>query len=358
MTEDWPFVSIIVPVYNGSRSIDALLTSLLALDYPADRCEILIVDNKSTDDTCERVQRYPVTLLEETEIQSSYAARNRGIRAAKGGIIAFTDADCVADPDWLGNLLADHQDHHWAGFAGGFEAYPPRTDVQRHMANTDASCFTPEFMHQPFLAPQSKGELICSRLRFLDYRADIPLPLNLLNPPTANVAYRRQIFDQIGYFDARLTSGDDLDFAWRVQMRTERQIKLVPEAIIYHRHRRDLPSMARQYRKNGWGYGLQALHQASEYGSDPYRIARQMQIESLILISLSIPRHFLDFSSRLLRALFHRPIDPLYVKTPVYTLVGTVNFYCGRLTAARNGNKALFQESPYGLPARPPGKPP
>jgi hypothetical protein len=199
---------------------------------------------------------------------------------------------------------------------------------------------------------------VCSRLRFLDYRADIPLPLNLLNPPTANVAYRRQIFDQIGYFDARLTSGGDLDFAWRVQMRTERQIKLVPEAIIYHRHRRDLPSMARQYRKNGWGYGLQALHQASEYGSDPYRIARQMQIESLILISLSIPRHFLDFSSRLLRALFHRPIDPLYVKTPVYTLVGTVNFYCGRLTAARNGNKALFQESPYGLPARPPGKPP
>jgi hypothetical protein len=162
MTEDWPFVSIIVPVYNGSRSIDALLTSLLALDYPADRCEILIVDNKSTDDTCERVQRYPVTLLEETEIQSSYAARNRGIRAAKGGIIAFTDADCVADPDWLRNLLADHQDHHWAGFAGGFEAYPPRTDVQRHMANTDASCFTPEFMHQPFLAPQSKGELICT----------------------------------------------------------------------------------------------------------------------------------------------------------------------------------------------------
>jgi|GEM_PF-2265097 len=47
MVGNWPFVSIIVPVYNGSRTIDALLASLLALDYPADRHEILIVDNKS-----------------------------------------------------------------------------------------------------------------------------------------------------------------------------------------------------------------------------------------------------------------------------------------------------------------------
>jgi len=355
---NWPFTSIVVPVFNAGDTIEALLQSLLTLNYPRERYEIIVVDNNSQDDTPQRVQHYPVRLLYEPDIQSSYAARNRGISAAEGDVIAFTDADCVAHPNWLRNLLADHQDEHWAGFAGGFEAYQPGTDVQRHMAKTDASCFTPEFMHQPFLAPQSKGELICSRFRFLDYRADIPLPLNLLNPPTANVAYRRQIFDQIGYFDARLTSGGDLDFAWRVQMRTERQIKLVPEAIIYHRHRRDLPGMARQYRKNGWGYGLQALHQASEYGSDPYRIARQMGIESLILISLSIPRHTLDFSFRLLRALFHRPIDPLYMKTPIYTMVGTVNFYYGRLTAARKGNKSLFQESPFGLPARPPGKPP
>jgi glycosyltransferase involved in cell wall biosynthesis len=69
MADNWPFVSIIVPVYNGSRTIDALPSSLLTLDYPADRHEILIVDNKSTDDTRERVQRYPVTLLEETEIK-------------------------------------------------------------------------------------------------------------------------------------------------------------------------------------------------------------------------------------------------------------------------------------------------
>jgi glycosyltransferase involved in cell wall biosynthesis len=98
MTADWPFVSIIVPVYNGSRTIDALLTSLLALDYPPDQHEILIVDNKSTDDTRQRIQRYPVTLLEETEIQGSYAARNRGIEAAQGEILAFTDADCVVEP--------------------------------------------------------------------------------------------------------------------------------------------------------------------------------------------------------------------------------------------------------------------
>jgi len=60
MAGDWPFVSIIVPVHNGGRTIDALLTSLLALDYPAGLLEILIVDNRSSDDTRERVERYPL----------------------------------------------------------------------------------------------------------------------------------------------------------------------------------------------------------------------------------------------------------------------------------------------------------
>ena len=214
---DRPFASIIVPVFNGSATIDTLLQSLVTLNYPREHYEIIVVDNNSHDDTPQRVQQYPVRLLNEYELQSSYAARNRGIKAAKGKIIAFSDAACVAHPDWLSSLLADFENPRWGGFAGGFEVYQPLTDVQRHMAKVGAHCLAPTFKQQPFLAPQSRGEMLCSRFRFLDYRAVIPLPTNLINAPTGNVAYRREVFDKVGDFDVRLTSCGDLDLAWRVQ---------------------------------------------------------------------------------------------------------------------------------------------
>ena len=92
---------------------------------------------------------------------------------------------------------------------------------------------------------------------------------------------------KIGFFDMRLTSCGDLDFAWHVQARTDWQIKLVPQATIYYQYRRDLPSLARQFRKNGWGYGLLAL----KWSANPDQAAHQMMVESLILIGLSVARH-------------------------------------------------------------------
>jgi glycosyltransferase involved in cell wall biosynthesis len=351
MTE-WPFTSIVVPVFNGGDTIDDLLRSLIALNYPRERYEIIVVDNNSQDDTVQVVQRYPVKLLYE-KIQSGFAARNRGVRAATGEAIAFTDADCVAHPDWLKHLLADYKEHRWGGFAGGFEASQPHNDVQRHISNTDASCFTPDFICQPFLDAQSRGELLCSRFGFLNYRSNIRLPSNLKNPPTANVAYRRQVFDEVGYFDPRFTSGGDLEFAWRLQTQTRWQIKIAPQAIIYHQHRADLAGMANQYRKNGWGYGLHVLHQALKCGSNPQVVARQMATESLILIGLSAVNHTLAFGGRLARSLLRRPPDTLYLKVPLLTMLGSVNFYYGRLVAARKGNKWLDENSRAAWPEVP-----
>ncbi len=96
-----PFVSIIVPAYNAEKTITQLLESIMDQSYPKSLFDIIIVDNNSKDQTRKIIKKYPVKLLEEKEIHSSYAARNKGIREAKGQIIAFIDSDCIATKRWL-----------------------------------------------------------------------------------------------------------------------------------------------------------------------------------------------------------------------------------------------------------------
>jgi glycosyltransferase involved in cell wall biosynthesis len=99
-------ISVVVPFYNPGHHLERCAVGLLRQSYPSSRYEIIMVDNNSTDRSTEIVQRYPeVRLLLEPK-QGAYAARNRGVAAAEGHIIAFTDADCVPAPDWLEQMDA------------------------------------------------------------------------------------------------------------------------------------------------------------------------------------------------------------------------------------------------------------
>jgi glycosyltransferase involved in cell wall biosynthesis len=97
-------ISIVVPFHNEQRYIARCVEALLSQDYPRDRYEIVLVDNNSTDRSADIVRQYPgVRLLSETT-PGSYAARNRGVAATTGDIIAFTDSDCSPDPQWLSTI--------------------------------------------------------------------------------------------------------------------------------------------------------------------------------------------------------------------------------------------------------------
>jgi glycosyltransferase involved in cell wall biosynthesis len=97
-------VSVIVPFHNSEEYIGRCVEGLLAQYYSAAAYEILLVDNGSSDASAHIVQQYPTVRLLFEGKQGAYAARNRGCRAARGEIIAFTDADCVPRPDWLQQL--------------------------------------------------------------------------------------------------------------------------------------------------------------------------------------------------------------------------------------------------------------
>lgn len=99
-----PELSVIVPVRNGARSLPRLLSSIEAQSLPRERFELIVVDNASTDATAQIARARGATVVHEP-IPNRSRARNRGVRAANTRLYAFTDADCVAEPNWLEALL-------------------------------------------------------------------------------------------------------------------------------------------------------------------------------------------------------------------------------------------------------------
>ena len=132
-----PMVSVVVPIYNGEADLPELIKCLLSQTYPQDRVEYLLVDNNSSDRTLSLLkasaENCPVIhVLSENHIQSSYAARNTGIRAAVGEIIAFTDADCHPQPQWLDSLIQPFRDSNVVIVAGEVAALPGNTILEQH----------------------------------------------------------------------------------------------------------------------------------------------------------------------------------------------------------------------------------
>jgi len=223
-----PFVSIIVPVYNAEKTIEKCIKSLLNQIYPKNKYEIIIVDNNSNDKTIEIIKKYLVKILKKTKIQSSYAARNKGIKNAKGEILAFTDADCIADKNWLKNGIKGFANKNVGCVAGEIKSSNPENYIEEYLAD--------------------KKEL--SQLKISN---EFPLPY----PKTANAFYKKEVFDKIGLFEEKWISGGDADLAWRMQLETNYKIKFAPNSIVYHKHRSTIKSMFGQCIK--WGIGSSLL---------------------------------------------------------------------------------------------------
>jgi glycosyltransferase involved in cell wall biosynthesis len=92
-----PELSVVVPVRDGQATLPALLDSLAAQDFPAGRFEIVVVDSASRDASAEVAERRGARLV-RVPTPGRARARNAGAAAARGGALAFVDADCVAEP--------------------------------------------------------------------------------------------------------------------------------------------------------------------------------------------------------------------------------------------------------------------
>src|SRR4029450_1606055 len=127
----YPSFTVVVPVRNGEATIRACIESLVAQQYPADRFDIIVVDNGSTAGTAQIVAPYPLTVVQCDTLGPS-PARNAGVWHARGEIVAFTDADCVADTGWIAALARAFSEEAIGAAGGATEPRPhPKRNVYR-----------------------------------------------------------------------------------------------------------------------------------------------------------------------------------------------------------------------------------
>ncbi len=215
----WPRVTVVVAAYNAERVIDECLASLDACTYPD--LDVIVCDDGSTDATRELARRYPFRLL-ELQHGGLSAARNEGIAAARGDIVAFIDSDARCHPEWPYHLALAFEDEA-VKLAGGPNLPVPEAGlVERAVA----------------LAPGNPVEVLIS-----DTRAE--------HVPGCNMAFRRSALQAVGGFDPVYTvAGDDVDVCWKLLDRGD-QIAFAPAAQVLH-HRR--PTVA-GYMRQQIGYG-------------------------------------------------------------------------------------------------------
>jgi cellulose synthase/poly-beta-1,6-N-acetylglucosamine synthase-like glycosyltransferase len=192
------------------------------------------------------IRARPVRYLHESRRGVSNA-RNRGIAESEGEILAFVDADCLVEPQWIGELARAFEDPEVGAVAGDLQHAPPTTPAERQAA------------------------------RLLGNWQRFAFNSNPAYPITANAAYRRDVIDRIGPFDPHMTRAQDVELGLRFQQHSDLRLAYAEHATARHRNRTTWLGFFRQ--QLGWAYGAGLVGAKFEaMGGDPVRPPRIREI--------------------------------------------------------------------------------
>lgn len=218
-----PAVSVVIPVLNGADTIGDTLSGLMSQAERPRETEIIVVDNGSSDGTAAVVKNFPVTLLCEPKRGPS-AARNRGLYAARGEVIAYLDADTLPTRRWLAEIAAPFVDPAIVLVAGRLMGYRPETTAEKFYA-----------------------------LFYVDREQEDAHAVSFPFAPSANMAVRRAAALAIGGWDEDFRVAQDMELSYRLVNEFKTPIHYQPRALVFLRTRATDAQLNRQAFKYGQG---------------------------------------------------------------------------------------------------------
>jgi glycosyltransferase involved in cell wall biosynthesis len=225
-------VSVVITVKNEERHLGQLLDSLAGQEPPFD---IVLVDALSTDRTLEIAEAWsrahPGLLSVYQRYGSRGIGRNYGVQRSRGECVAFIDGDCIADSTWVQR------------FRDGFA----RSEV---VAGRTVTVGNPAY-----------GNL--ERVELYQEESDVTFP-------SCNLGYRRRLFLELGGFDPRFITAEDIDLNIRA-VRRGAQLLYLPEAVVHHQVRESLLRFLEQAFWNGYGRKQLTEKQGQLWGNYRYR---------------------------------------------------------------------------------------
>ncbi|HVA37204.1 MAG TPA: glycosyltransferase [Candidatus Dormibacteraeota bacterium] len=207
-------ISVVIPTYNRIDTLRHVIPALLRQDISADRYEIVVADSNSNDGTAEYLAEISDRDERLRHVPGPYTgragARNAGIRAARGAVVLFTDADIIASPDLLSRHWEHHKDRERVAVVGMELQVSSFAEYLAQSSDTEA--------RKP-LHPSSRKQL--SWLYFL----------------TGNASVRKADLEAVGMFDEDFTGygHEDLELGYRLQQAGV-TIVYEPRAVNYHWH--------------------------------------------------------------------------------------------------------------------------
>jgi cellulose synthase/poly-beta-1,6-N-acetylglucosamine synthase-like glycosyltransferase len=221
-------VSIVIPTKNEGDVLANCLNPIDQLDYPKDKIEVIIVDGHSQDNTVETAKKYGCKVVYE-DVGTRGGACNIGVKNAKGEYIAFTDADCVIQKDWLKNLIKQFNAEKIASVGG------------------------------PNITPEDDTEFakcVGAVLSFLSkpgsrYGLDAKEVIETFHNSGCNAAYRKDVIEEAGGFNEKLVTCEDEELDYRIRGKGYK-ILYTPDATVYHYRR---PTWKRFY-KQAYKYAI------------------------------------------------------------------------------------------------------